>query len=58
VPEAVKVALLISGANKARYGQLKEQLANNYLLCTDQLLGIVVGIAKLGEQVAKNTKLK
>ena len=34
--EAVKVALLISGANKARYGQLKEQLANSYLLRTDQ----------------------
>jgi hypothetical protein len=34
--EAVKAALLISGANKTRYGQLKEQLANSYLLRTDQ----------------------
>ncbi len=32
----MKVALLISGANKARYRRLKEQLANNYLLGTDQ----------------------
>jgi hypothetical protein len=36
VAEAVKAAMLISGANKARYGRLKEQLANNYLLGTDQ----------------------
>ena len=36
VAEAVKVALLISGANKARYWQLKEQLATNYLLGTNQ----------------------
>ena len=36
VTEAVKAALLISGADKRRYGRLKEQLANNYLLGTDQ----------------------
>jgi hypothetical protein len=36
VTKAVKAALLISSANKARNGQLKEQLANNYLLGTDQ----------------------
>jgi hypothetical protein len=30
--EAVKAALLISGADKQRYGRLKEDLANNYLL--------------------------
>ncbi len=36
VADAVKVALLISGADKRRYGRLKEQLANNYLLGTDQ----------------------
>jgi hypothetical protein len=36
VAEAVKAALLISGADKRRYGKLKEQLANNYLLGTDQ----------------------
>ncbi len=36
VADAVKAALLISGADKWRYGRLKEQLANNYLLGTDQ----------------------
>ncbi len=36
VADAVKAALLISGADKQRYGRLKEQLANNYLLGTDQ----------------------
>ena len=36
VTEAVKAALLISGADKRRYGRLKEQLANNYRLGTDQ----------------------
>ena len=34
--EAVKAALLISGADKIRFGQLKDELANNYLLGTDQ----------------------
>ena len=34
--EAVKAALLISGADKTRFGQLKDKLANNYLLGTDQ----------------------
>ncbi len=34
--EAVKAALLISRAYKLRYGRLKDQLANNYLLGTDQ----------------------
>ncbi len=32
----VKVALLISGTEKRRYGKLKDKLANNYLLGTDQ----------------------
>jgi hypothetical protein len=36
VTKAVKAALLISGANKARYLRLKEQLATNYLLGTSQ----------------------
>ncbi len=36
VAEAVKAAMLISGVSKARYARLKEQFANNYLLCTDQ----------------------
>ncbi len=34
--ESVKVALLISGADKRRYGKLKDELANNYLLGIDQ----------------------
>ena len=34
--EAVKAALLISGADKTRFGRLKDELANNYLLGTDQ----------------------
>jgi hypothetical protein len=34
--EAVKAALLISGADKTRFGRLKDELANNYLLGSDQ----------------------
>ena len=34
--EAVKAALLISGADKTRFRRLKDELANNYLLGTDQ----------------------
>ncbi len=34
--KAVKAALLVSGADKRRYGKLKEELANNYLLGSDQ----------------------
>jgi hypothetical protein len=34
--EAVKAALLISGADRCKYGKLKDELANNYLLGTDQ----------------------
>jgi hypothetical protein len=33
--EAVKAALLISGADRHKYGKLKDELANNYLLGTD-----------------------
>jgi hypothetical protein len=36
--EAVKGALLISGADRRKYGKLKDELANNYLLGTDQYL--------------------
>ena len=36
VSEAVKAALLISGADKTRFGRLKDELADNYLLGTDQ----------------------
>jgi hypothetical protein len=34
--KAVKMVLLISGADKQRYGQLKDELTNSYLLGTDQ----------------------
>jgi hypothetical protein len=34
--EAVKAALLVSGANKQQYGKLKDELANNYLLGSNQ----------------------
>ena len=34
--DAVKAALLISGADKRRYGGLKNYLGNNYLMGTDQ----------------------
>jgi hypothetical protein len=34
--EAVKAALLISGADKQRFGKLKDDLANNYFLGSDQ----------------------
>jgi hypothetical protein len=34
--EAVKAELLISGADRHKYGKLKDELANNYLLGTDQ----------------------
>jgi hypothetical protein len=34
--EAVKAELLISGADRHKYGKLKDELANNHLLGTDQ----------------------
>ena len=34
--DAVKAALLINGADKLRYGGLKNYLGNNYLMVTDQ----------------------
>ncbi len=34
--EAVKAAMLISGADKRQYGKLRDELANNYLLGTNQ----------------------
>ena len=34
-PDAVKAALLISGADKRRYGGLKNDLGNNDLMGTD-----------------------
>ena len=34
--EAVKAALLISGANKKRFGSIKNDLGNSYLMGTNQ----------------------
>jgi hypothetical protein len=34
--EAVKAALVISGVDKTKFGRLKDELANNYLLGIDQ----------------------
>ena len=34
--EQVKAALLISGTDRRKFGKLKDELANNYLLCTEQ----------------------
>jgi len=36
VSETVKAALLISGADKTRFGRLKDELSNIYLLGMDQ----------------------
>jgi hypothetical protein len=57
VAEAVKAALLISGADKRRYGKLKEQLANNYLLGTDQYPNTLEKATRIlgNYQVAKPT---
>jgi hypothetical protein len=55
VTKAVKAALLISGANKKRYDRLKEQLANNYLLGTDQYPNMLEKVSRIlgNYQVAK-----
>ena len=57
VTEAVKAALLISGADKRRYGRLKEQLANDYLLGTDQYLNTLEKASRIlgNYQVLKTT---
>ena len=34
--DAVKAAILISGADKRRYGGLKNDIGNNYLMGADQ----------------------
>ncbi len=34
--QAVKAALMVSGADKRGYGKLKDELANNYLLGSNQ----------------------
>ena len=60
VAEAVKAALLISGADKRRYGRLKEQLANNYLLGTDQYPNMLEKATRIlgNYQVPKTTPLQ
>ena len=57
VADALKAALLISGADKRRYGRLKEQLANNYLLGTDQYLDMLEKASRIlgNYQVAKGS---
>ncbi len=58
--DAVKAALLISGADKQRYGRLKEQLANNYLLGTDQYTNTLEKASRIlgNYQVAKGPPLE
>ena len=57
VAEAMKAAMLISGADKRRYGRLKEQVANNYLLGTDQYPSMLEKASRILEnyQVPKTT---
>ncbi len=57
VADAVKAALHIRGADKRRYGRLKEQLANNYLLGTDQYPDTLEKASRIlgNYQVAKGT---
>ena len=57
VADAVKAALLISGADKQRYGRLKEQLANNYLLGTDHYPDLLEKASRIlgNYQVAKGS---
>ena len=43
----MKVALLISGANRCKYGKLKDKLANNYLLGTNQYPDTLVKAARI-----------
>ncbi len=56
--QAVKAALLISSAHKAQYGRLKEQLANNYLLGTDQYPNMLEKATRIlgNYQVAKTSQ--
>ncbi len=56
--EAVKMALLISRANKQQYGRLKEELANIYLLGTDQYPNTYEkGMQILGNYQASRTSI-
>jgi hypothetical protein len=56
--EAVKMALLISGADKQRYGRLKDKLANSYLLGTDQYPNTYEkGMQILGNYQASRTSI-
>jgi hypothetical protein len=60
VAEVVKAALLISGEDKRRYRRLKEQLANNYLLGTDQYPNTLKKASRIlgNYQVAKNPQFR
>jgi hypothetical protein len=56
--KAVKAVLLISRANKRRYKRLKDQLANNYLLGTDQYPNTYKkGMQILGNNQASRTSV-
>ncbi len=56
--KAVKMALLISRANKQQYGQLKDDLANSYLLGTDQYPNTYKkGMQILGNYQASSTSV-
>jgi hypothetical protein len=56
--EAVKAALLISRADKQQYGQLKDKLANLYLLGTDQYPNTYKkGMQILGNYQASRTSI-
>jgi hypothetical protein len=55
---AMKMALLISGADKRRYGRLKDELANSYLLGTDQYPNTYEkGMQILGNYQASRTSI-
>jgi hypothetical protein len=60
VTKAVKAVLLISGMDKKRYGRLKEQLANNYLLGTDQYPNMLKKASRIlgNYQVAKSLQFQ
>jgi len=53
--EQVKAALLISRADRRRFGKLKDELANNYLLGTDQYPDT---LEKAGRILANNQTTK
>ncbi len=57
--EAVKAALLISGANKQGYGRHKDKLANSYFLGMDQYPNTYKkGMQILGNYQASRTSMR